>query len=162
MVMRRISLLAVACALFVLVAVLSSQTSLATAPSGFSANFTYRATLPPLHSASNDYKVDQKNAQDIVMRELTIVPGGSSGWHFHPGPTYVIVAQGTDSLYEANDPTCTAHNYGPGTGFVELAGDVHDSRNAGTTDLVLFVTFMDVPIGGAFRFDAPRPGNCPF
>ncbi len=160
--MRRIALLSILGSLGILVAVMSADTSLATAPSGFSANYTYRATLPPFHSDSNDYKVFQKDSEDIVMRELTIVRGGSSGWHFHPGPTYVIVAQGTDSLYEANDPTCTARNFGPGDGFVEPAGDVHISRNEGPANLVLFVTFMDVPVGGAFRLDAPRPGNCPF
>ena len=141
---------------------LSANTSLATPPSGFTADWTYRATLPPLHVDSRDYKLDQKNSQDIVMRQLTILPGGSSGWHFHPGPTYVVVAQGVDSLYEANDPTCTAHNYGPGDGFVEPGGDVHISLNQGTTKLVLLVTFTNVPVGGVFRLDAPRPGNCPF
>ncbi len=160
--MRRITLSLVVCAVFVLVAVVSSETSLATAPSGSTANFTFRATIPPLHSDSSNYKIDQKNPQDIVMRELTIAPGGSSGWHLHPGPTYVIVAQGTGSNYEASDPTCTAHRYGAGQGFVERAGDVHDLRNEGTSDLVLYITFTDVPVGGVFRLDAPAPGNCPF
>jgi quercetin dioxygenase-like cupin family protein len=160
--MRRIGLLAILGSLAILAIVMNAGTSLATTPSGSTANFTYRATLPPLHSDSNDYKVFQRNSEDIVMRELTISPAGDSGWHFHPGPTYVIVAQGTDTLYEANDPTCTAHNYGPGEGFVEQAGDIHISRNEGTSNLVLFVTFTDVPVHGAFRLDAPRPGNCPF
>jgi quercetin dioxygenase-like cupin family protein len=160
--MRRVALLAIIGSLFVLVAVVSAGTSLATAPSGSTANFTYRATIPPLHSDSNDYKVFQKNSEDIVMRELTIIPGGSSGWHFHPGPTYVIVTQGTLSLYEANDPTCTAQRFTAGDGFVEAPGDVHVARNEGTTNLVLFITFTDVPVSGAFRLDAPSPGNCSF
>jgi quercetin dioxygenase-like cupin family protein len=146
----------------ILALVITSTASQATAPSGFAANWTYRATIPPLHSDSSDYKLFQKNSEDVVMRQLTIVPGGSSGWHFHPGPTYVIVVTGTASLYEANDPTCTAHIYGPGQGFVEEAGDTHIARNEGTTNVVLLVTFTDVPVGGVFRLDAPRPGNCPF
>lgn len=141
---------------------ITSTATQATAPSGFTANWTYRATIPPAHTDSNDYKLFQKNPEDVVMRQLTILPGGSSGWHFHPGPTYVIVVSGTDSLYEANDPTCTAHNYGPGQGFVEQAGDIHISRNEGSTPTVLLVTFTDVPVGGVFRLDAARPGNCPF
>jgi quercetin dioxygenase-like cupin family protein len=160
--MRRIALWAILGSLVVLAVVINAETSLATAPSGFSANFTYRATLPSFHSDSNDYKIFQKNSEDVVMRELTILPGGTSGWHFHPGPVYVLVVQGTDSLYEANDPTCTATNYGPGTGFVEPPGDVHVSRNEGSTNAILLVTFLDVPVGGAFRLDAARPGNCPF
>jgi quercetin dioxygenase-like cupin family protein len=160
--MRRIALLAILGTLAVVAVLVSGDASLATAPSGFTAPYTYRATLPPFHSDSNDYKVFQKNSEDIVMRELVITPGGSSGWHFHPGPTYVLVVQGTDSLYEAKDPSCTSHNYGPNEAFVEPAGDIHISRNEGSTTVVLLVTFLDVPIGGAFRLDAPRPGNCQF
>jgi quercetin dioxygenase-like cupin family protein len=160
--MRRIALLAVLGSLGILAIVINAGTSLATGSSGFTTNYMFRATLPPFHSDSNDYKLFQKDSQDVVMRELTMVPGGNTGWHFHPGPTYVLVVQGTDSLYEATDPTCTATNYGPGEGFVEPPGDVHISRNEGSGNLVLLVTFLDVPVGGAFRLDAPRPGNCPF
>jgi quercetin dioxygenase-like cupin family protein len=141
---------------------MSAGTSLATPPSGFTAPFTYRASIDSHHFDSNDYKIYQKNTEDVVMRELIIAPGGHSGWHYHPGPTYVLVTQGTDTLYEANDPTCTAHRYPAGSGFVELAGDVHISRNEGTTPTVLLVTFLNVSVNGAFRFDAPTPGNCPF
>lgn len=160
--MRRIALLAILGCLGVLVAVMSAGTSLATPPSGFTAPFTYRASIDAHHFDSSDYKIYQKNTEDVVMRELIIAPGGQSGWHYHPGPTYVLVTQGTDSLYEANDPTCTAHRYPAGTGFVELAGDVHISRNEGTTPAVFLVTFLNVSVNGAFRFDAPTPGNCPF
>jgi quercetin dioxygenase-like cupin family protein len=160
--MRRIAFLAMVGCVGVLALVLGTDTSLATAPTGFTANYTYRATLPPFHSNSKDFRLIQKHSQDIVMRELTIVPGGSSGWHFHPGPTYVVVIQGIDTLYEASDPECEAHNYGPNEGFVEPPGDVHISRNEGSTNLILLVTFLDVPVGGAFRLDAPRPGNCAF
>lgn len=158
----RLATFGIPAVLAILAVVLMSTASQATAPSGFTANWTYRATIPPMHADSNDYKIFQKNAEDVVMRQLTIVPGGSSGWHFHPGPTYVIIVAGTDTLYEANDPTCTGHAYGPGEGFVEQGGDIHISRNEGTTNLIALVTFTDVPVGGVFRLDAQRPGNCPF
>ena len=35
----------------------------------------------------------------------------SSGWHTHPGPSLVIVTQGTVTEYEGDDPTCTPHVY---------------------------------------------------
>lgn len=159
---KRLATFGVLATLAILALVITSTASQATAPSGFTPNWTYRATIPPMHSDSDDYKIFQKNSQDVVMRQLTIVPGGSSGWHFHPGPTYVIVVTGTDTLYEANDPTCTAHSYAAGQGFVEQGGDIHISRNEGTTNLILLVTFTDVPVGGVFRLDAPNPGNCPF
>ena len=160
--MRRIVSLAVAGCLTVLVVMLNAGASQATAPSGSGATFTYRATVDPYHFDSNDYKVLQKNPQDVVMRQITIASGGDTGWHFHPGPTFVLVVQGTLSNYQANDPTCTAARYSAGQGFVEPPGQVHIARNEGSTTVTLVVTFLDVPVGGAFRLDAPRPGNCPF
>jgi quercetin dioxygenase-like cupin family protein len=160
--MKRITTLGILVSLGVLALVMGSGTSQATAPSNFGASFTYRATVDPYHFDSDNFKVYQKDQQDVVMRELTIAPGGNSGWHSHPGPVYVLVAQGTLSNYNADDPTCTAQTIAAGEGFVEPPGNVHMVRNEGTTTAVLFVTFVDVPVGGAFRIDAPRPGNCPF
>lgn len=160
--MRRLTLFAVLGTLGILVLVLNAGTSLATAPSGVSAAFTVRATMPSHHFDSSDFKVFQKNSEDVVVRQLTIAPGGSSGWVSHPGPQYVVVTQGTLSLYEGDDATCTAQRFSAGEGFVGIPGDVHILRNEGSTPLTFVVTFLDVPVGGAFRIDAPSPGNCPF
>jgi len=160
--MRRISIVAILGGLAIVGAVIGARTALATPPSGVGATFTARATLERYHFDSNDFKIFQKDREDIVMRELTIAPGGNGGWHSHPGPSYVIVTQGTVSLYHGDDPTCTAQRFGPGEGFVEGPGDVHIPRNEGTTVATLLVVFLDVPVGGAFRIDAPSPGTCPF
>jgi quercetin dioxygenase-like cupin family protein len=160
--MRRLALVAVLGGLLVLAALMNASTTLATAPSGSSTQFTYRATVDPYHFDSDSFKVFQKDKQDVVMRQLTIAPGGNSGWHFHPGTTYVLVIQGALTNYHANDPTCTGTVISAGQAYVEPPGDVHNVRNEGTVPAVLVVTFLDVPVGGAFRLDAPRPGNCPF
>ncbi len=161
--MRRIGLLAILGGIGVLVLVLNSATTLATPPSGSGAPLTYRATVQPYHVDSNDFKVFQKNPEDVVMRQITIAPGGNSGWHSHPGPTYVIVTQGSVVNYHAGDSSCTGEKISAGQGFVETPGDIHIVRNEdATTTAVLVVTFTDVPVGGAFRLDAGRPGNCPF
>jgi quercetin dioxygenase-like cupin family protein len=160
--MKRIAALAVAGCFGIAIAVINAHPIHATAPSGAGATFTYRATVDPYHVDSNDFKAFQKNQEDVVMRQITIAPGGNNGWHFHPGLTFVVVVQGTMSLYEANDPTCTPTRYSAGQGFVELPGDVHISRNEGPEMVIAEVTFLDVPIGGAYRLDAPAPGNCPF
>jgi quercetin dioxygenase-like cupin family protein len=159
--MKYVATLAVLGCLGILIAVMNAAPIGATAPSGAGATFTYRAAIAPYHFDSDGYKIFQKDPQDVVMRQITISPGGNNGWHFHPGPTFVVVVQGTMSLYEANDPTCTATRYSAGQGFVEAPGDVHISRNEGTETVVAEVTFLDVPVGGAFRLDAPFPGNCP-
>ena len=160
--MRRISIVAILGGLAIVGSVIGARAALATPPSGVGAPFTVRATLDRYHFDSDDFKIFQKDREDVVMRELTIAAGGDSGWHTHPGPALVIITQGTGSLYEGDDPMCMAQTFGPGQGFVEQPGMVHILRNEGATQLVLFVTFLNVPIGGGFRSDAPRPGNCLF
>ena len=160
--MKRALSFAILGCLGILVALMNAGTTLATAPSGSTANFTARAPLAPYHFDSNDFKVFQRDREDVVVRQLTMAPGSTTGWHSHPGPAIVIVKQGTLSFYEATDPTCTAQAFTAGQGFVEAPGDVHIARNEGSTPVVLLITFLDVPVGGAFRLDARSPGNCPF
>jgi len=160
--MNRLVTLAVLCCLGILAVVVNATTSLATAPSGFGAPFTYRATIAPYHFHGEGFKIQQEDPKDVVMRQLTIAPGGSSGWHAHPGPVFVLVTQGTVTNYEAKDSSCTGRRISAGEGFVEPPRDVHMVRNEGSTTAVMVVTFLDVPVGGAFRIDMPRPGNCPF
>ena len=39
--------------------------------------------------------------QDIVVSQITVQPGGSSGWHSHPGGAIGVVAQGKGKDAEA-------------------------------------------------------------
>lgn len=96
--------------------------------------------------------------RDVVVQQVTIAPGGHTGWHGHPGTTVVFVKSGTVAFYEA--ATCRAQNFAAGQGFVEAGGGVQLGRNEGTVPLVLYVAYFDVPVGGAFRIDQPEPSNC--
>jgi quercetin dioxygenase-like cupin family protein len=111
--------------------------------------------------------VNVNNAGDTVMQKIIIAPGGNTGWHSHPGPVVVLVASGQMSFYDGEDPTCTARTYSAGQAFVDSGqGHVHIARNEGIVPLELYVTYFDVtpgvPAPGAFRIDAPSPGNCSF
>lgn len=121
-----------------------------------------RATLAPYHANTPDMKIDSKDAKDVVITQFSIAPGKSTGWHFHPGPTFIIVTAGTLTRYQADDPTCTGTPYGPNTGFFEAPGDVHIARNEGTESVVGMVAYLNVPIGGAVKTPVASPGNCPF
>ncbi|MBY8882108.1 cupin domain-containing protein [Streptomyces sp. PLK6-54] len=98
--------------------------------------------------------------KDYILREITLQPGGSTGWHYHDGTLYAYVRQGT---LTHSDHTCaTDGTYAAGTAFVEPSGPgrVHIGRNLGTTPVVLDVLYVD-PAGSPLSEDAPNPG-CPF
>jgi quercetin dioxygenase-like cupin family protein len=101
----------------------------------------------------------QDNA-DIVLVNAVGNVGGHSGWHYHPGPAFVVVKTGALTAYRADDPTCTGKVYPAGTVIIE--GTVpHIIRNEGSVASELGVVFI-VPAGTAQRIDAPAPGTCPF
>jgi quercetin dioxygenase-like cupin family protein len=105
--------------------------------------------------------IKTKGASDLHVLENTIKPGGTFGWHSHPGPSLVTVKSGTATFYLADDPTCSPHVVPTGSGFVDSGGDVHVVRNEGSVDLVTVVVSL-VPAGATRRIDQPNPGNCPF
>ncbi|MFE3256310.1 cupin [Nocardia sp. NPDC059091] len=97
---------------------------------------------------------------DYILREITVAPGGSTGWHYHDGTLYALVRQGELSHYGSD---CVVDQTGgPGTTFVERAGagNVHLERNLGTEPQILDVLYV-LPAGSPLSEDAPNPG-CPF
>lgn len=105
----------------------------------------------------------RSDASDVVVQQLTIAAGGHTGWHSHPGPVVVLVTAGELTLYMADDKKCRPHTYAAGEAFIDHGrGNVHIARNEGATDVGLYATYLDVPVGGAFRIDHPDPGNCTF
>jgi quercetin dioxygenase-like cupin family protein len=100
-------------------------------------------------------------ATDIHVLSNRIAPGGSFGWHSHPGPSFVIIKSGTATVYLGADPSCRPHRFRAGSGFVDRGLQVHVVRNEGTVDLVTVVVSF-VPKGATRRIDKPKPGNCPF
>src|SRR5207237_9203362 len=81
-------------------------------------------------------RIDTKGVSDLHVLQNTIAPGGTFGWHSHPGPSLVIVKSGTATFYLAADPTCSPQVVPAGSGFVDNGHDVHVVRNEGTVDLV--------------------------
>jgi quercetin dioxygenase-like cupin family protein len=104
-------------------------------------------------------RIKTKKSSDLHVLQNTIAPGGTFGWHRHPGPSLVIVKAGTATFYLAKDATCTPHVVPAGSGFVDQGQDVHVVRNEGSVDLVTVVVSL-VPAGFERRIDEPNPGTC--
>ena len=99
--------------------------------------------------------------QDIVVSQITVQPGGSSGWQSHPGGAIGVVAQGETTIYASVGNHCSATTYTHGQSFIERPGDVVDAVNTGSVVTILYATFPGVPVGGSPRIDRADPGTCP-
>ncbi len=129
-----------------------------------SIQFTVRKYYGPFFRPGfREQVINVDNARDTVIGQIVMAPGGQSGWHSHPGPAVVLIKSGQLSLYDGDDPTCTARIYTAGQSFVESGhGDVGLFRNESQSEnLELWATYFDVPPGGSPRIDAPNPG-CSF
>lgn len=108
-------------------------------------------------------RISTKGASDLYVLQNTIAPGGTFGWHSHPGPSLVIVKSGTATFYMADDPTCTPSVVSADSTnntFLDNGHDTHVVRNEGSVDLVTVVVSL-VPAGFGRRIDEPAPANCP-
>jgi hypothetical protein len=103
-----------------------------------------------------------KGQSDLYVQSNVWEPGGSTGWHSHPGHSLITVTAGTVTVYEGDDPSCTPHVYTVGMGFVDAGGShVHIIRNEGTIGAQTIAVQL-IPAGQPRRIDAADPGNCHF
>lgn len=121
------------------------------------------------HKRHKPVKITLNKPSDVAVQQVTIAPGGSTGWHSHPGPAVVIVKSGSFTLYDGDDRNCrgTTYSVDPaspvGKVFIdEGRGHVHIGRNEGSTNTELYVTYLDLPADALPRIDVPDPGNCSF
>ncbi len=128
---------------------------LATPPSGL--------TNVPLARGTNTSAgtIPLQIGTDVAMAQITVVPGGLSGWHSHPGGAIIVVKAGTLTVYGSIGSQCQVASYSAGQAFIERPGEVDQVVNTGTVPYVLFVTFPRVPQGDSARTDVADPGTCP-
>jgi hypothetical protein len=99
---------------------------------------------------------------DVYVQSNVWEPGGSTGWHTHPGHSLIVVTAGTVTAYEGHDPDCKPHVYTTGMGFVDPGGNhVHIIRNEGTVEAST-IAVQTIPAGATRRIDAADPGHCHF
>ena len=110
---------------------------------------------------TSDGTIPLKAGTDVAMAQITVDPGGSSGWHSHPGGAIIVVKQGSLTVYGSVGGDCQTTTYTAGQAFIERPGEVDQVINTGTIPYVLFVTFPRVPHGASARTDEPDPGICP-
>jgi hypothetical protein len=109
-------------------------------------------------------KIKTKSSVDFVTQQILIAPGGTTGWHGHPGPVLVTVKSGELTLVYANDTSCAGRKYTAGQSFVDRGDEiVHTAVNQGGENLEFWATyFVPGAPGTPARIDAANPGNCTF
>jgi quercetin dioxygenase-like cupin family protein len=108
-------------------------------------------------------KLSTKGPIEVAYQRITIAPGGTLGWHSHPGPTVVTVLIGELSFYHAE--ACTERiGYAAGQSFSNLPHEIHLARNEGSVDVVVYASYY-LPLTSPvtpLRTDQPSPGaDCP-
>jgi len=147
--MRRI--LTVVPVTFVVLAVMGS------APAAPSAGIT--RTELARGTVDHGYQVGGQAGSDVVTQSARIEPGGSSGWHTHPGAEIAIIKSGTLTFFDADDPDCQARSLSAGQVIARM-GHPHLARNLGKEPVEIIVTYVDVPPGAAAAQPAQEPANC--
>jgi mannose-6-phosphate isomerase-like protein (cupin superfamily) len=120
---------------------------------------TVKLTVPSIQKAIS---CGEATPCDTAFQSTTVPPGGTSGWHAHPGATFVAVAQGEATLYTAGDTICPPTKVPAGSGFVQLPTDVHVLRNEGSAQLVMYTLYVlprSTPNTG-IRIDHAQPALC--
>ena len=94
---------------------------------------------------------------DYITKEITIQPGGSTGWHYHDGRVFGVIRGGTltrtlqncevDAVFPAGSPV--TEGSGP--------DHVHIGRNLEPVPLVMWVSYIE-PAGTPQSVDVPDPG----
>jgi quercetin dioxygenase-like cupin family protein len=156
--MRRAAILLVALGVTVLALVVGA--ALATPPKDATTTPLTRATLGKFADQNDGIKVESKQGwADVATVKVVLQPGGSSGWHHHPGVGLASVKSGTVTVY---DEKCKKSVYKAGKGFLESHDQPGLVRNHGKVKAVFYVTFI-VPTKTTeegLRIDAPKPKGC--
>jgi len=143
-----------------IIALLAGAAALATPPTDSAVTtLLARGGFGELDTQHDGVQVKRENGNaDVAVSEVTIAPGGSTGWHHHPGVGLASVASGAVTFYNEE---CEKTVYKAGDGFFES----HEPmlvRNEGNGDAVFYVTFIVASSTSTegLRIDDPQPGNC--
>lgn len=140
-----------------LIALLCATTMVVISPFGWASTASgVNGTVLGKGTSTDTIKVKNSGPSDVVVRRIVIDPGGSTGWHYHPGELIAVVNKGTLTRTLQD---CSVQTDAAGQAFVEPGGAQHRhiGRNLGTEPVELYVTYV-IPAGAPLSIDAADPG----
>jgi quercetin dioxygenase-like cupin family protein len=135
--------------------------ALATPPSGLTSELLARGAAGEFRIHDENVTMHARHPTDVAVVKATLQPGGTTGWHAHPGPSIVVVKSGAITMSEpGRHGRCDVRTFGPGSAFVHPK-HVHDFVNKTTGVVEFYVVYM-VPAGAApLLTDVPTaPAAC--
>jgi len=129
----------------------------ASPPSLFSATQLVKADFNDTVRLSNDgIKFQTRDRTDVVVQKLVIPPGGTTGWHHHPGITILAVESGSATFWDSH---CRQTTYGPGSqknGAVFTESGDRAGQITSTGGATIYATFVS-PNEADFRIEDEPP-----
>ena len=81
------------------------------------------------------------DSAQVTALVLEIGPGGETGRHMHPNPTFVYMLEGA---IDVEMDGAVAHTYKAGDSFLEVLNTWHNGKNTGMTPAKVLVVFSGV------------------
>lgn len=113
-----------------------------------------------VHAHSAGIEIETHGPRDMLVTSILVDPGGSFGWHTHPGPVLVAVSKGTLTFYEPERARCSRSTVTAGQAFIEDGADVHLARNEGSEPVELNAIFLARTGTTEFLTPVPEPRGC--
>lgn len=102
----------------------------------------YAAITNVLGSGNIPHSETLDGPATVTVRTISFAPGEVGAWHYHPGPLFNVVTQGTVTV---EDGCGGEQSYTVGQAFEE-GGRVHRPKNLGGVPTFAYQTFV-VPLG---------------
>jgi len=100
-----------------------------------------------------------------VVQSLTLPPGGTTGWHRHPGDAIFVINSGTGSQWGLNGPACERVALVDGKCLPRACSQrpcaAHLVKIEGADTATATVIYFNVPPGEQVAYRAEAPAECP-
>ena len=82
-----------------------------------------------------------KDQTEITALQIEIAPGGETGWHQHPVPSFAMVLEGSLEVQLKNG---TKKTFQAGEAFAEVVDTLHNGHNFGKAPVKLIVFYTGI------------------
>jgi len=113
-----------------------------------------QVAVPGSDDESFSAELETEGASNFVVQDAVFSPGGTTGWHSHPGVLLLSLTADSGPI-DWYDAKCMKHVYQPGDSWTE-GTTLHDVVNSSSLNAHFIVTYV-IAKGMSKRTDQPAP-----